>query len=141
MPAMSQPVTSALPVAGSSVDDADEVGEGWLVAPSDVVPPPLHGSPQPLEVESVPSLFCWLVVSQFVPGCGSELGVDGGADSEEVGGAVVSGDDVLGVEVDGGTDVEGAVVVEDEVGTDVVLLGVVVVVVQTSTAAFGWVFR
>jgi hypothetical protein len=145
------PLSSA-PVFGSAVDDADEVDEGWLVAPSDVGFPPDDGIAQSPEVVPVPSLFCWLIVSHIAPGCGSVVGV---------GAAVVGGDEgvnVDGVEesvdgvVSGGTVEADAVVVVDvdavvvEVVADVdggTLLGVVVggTVVQTSTSALGWADR
>lgn len=75
---------------------------------------------QPFEVS--PSLFVDDVRH------GSELGVELGTEVGEDGATVVAGEDVVGVEVDVGADVDGAVVVDVEVGADDVVSGLVVVV-------------
>lgn len=128
---------SLVPVAGSAEGFVEEVGE----PPGDGADGlPADGVSQVPEVSPCWSLFWLDVISQ------AELAADDVVDGGEDDATVVAGEEVVGVKVDVGADVDGAVVVEVEVGTDGTLLGVVVggvvvVVVQTSTSAFGWAVR
>jgi hypothetical protein len=134
MAAMSQPVTSE-PVAGKGCADVCDGDCGVDVDVAIAV----DGSPQPLEVAELMSLFVELAHIMSFEG-GTEGGDAEGVE-EGVEGVVTlpGGELVLDVEVDVGADVDGAVVVE--VVVDVVAPVVVVVGTQEPSVAPGCELR